>query len=307
VGGKQDTSRTSRQGKSLAKPPPPARESTGRAGTNQEELQPARESTGQDQEGEALEDEDELMARRGRLRPHSDDEEEQDGPTEVKRVFNRRKRREHDDEREEPLLKRIKHVMERGMRAEATKARKRFKQVVTALSVMSYDARQKDFCKCFSAMTDQQLLAALKTGELEFSSGGAQAPSHQPIQHAPSQPAPQPASQFPVTHERNQEAQQPSRQKKEAGPLQAGRADRHLGWGRQQRAREETDSQAQPGTSSQKQPRGEQPAEGAPQAQQPEAEPIQPAKKSKSVRKFLAKQARRAAEAAKSTFCSGGE
>jgi hypothetical protein len=95
---------------------------------------------GQDQEGEALEDEDELMARRGTLRPHGNDEEDEDGPTEQKRVFNRGERREHDDEWEEPLLKRIKNVMERGMRAEATKARKRFKQVVTALSVMSYEA-----------------------------------------------------------------------------------------------------------------------------------------------------------------------
>jgi hypothetical protein len=154
----------------------------------------------------------------------------------------------------------------------ATKARRRFKQVVTSLSVMSYEARQKDFCKYFSAMTDEQLLAAIAASKLEFSSGGAQTPAHQPIQHAPSQPAPQPASQFPGTHERNQEAQQaqptaqPSRQNMAAGPLRAGRADRHVGWGQQLRAVKETDSQAQPGTSSQKQPRGEQPAEGVPQA-----------------------------------------
>jgi hypothetical protein len=199
--------RTSRHGKSLAKPPPPACESTGRAGTDQEELPPARESTGQDQEGQALEDKDELMARRGRLRPHGNDEEDQDGPTEEKRVFNRGERREHDDEWEEPLLKRIKHLTER-MRAEATKARKRFKQVVAALSVMSYEARQRDFCKSFSAMTDEQLLAAIERGKLEFSSSRAQTPGHQPIQHAPSQPAPQPASQFPAAHKRNQEAQQ---------------------------------------------------------------------------------------------------
>jgi hypothetical protein len=53
--------RTSRQGRSLAKPPPPARKSTGRAGQEQQGLPPARESTGQDQEGQALEDEDKLM------------------------------------------------------------------------------------------------------------------------------------------------------------------------------------------------------------------------------------------------------
>jgi hypothetical protein len=29
------------------------------------------------------------MARRGTLRPHGDDEEDEDGPTEEKRVFNR--------------------------------------------------------------------------------------------------------------------------------------------------------------------------------------------------------------------------
>jgi hypothetical protein len=138
-------------------------------------------------------------------------------------------------------------------------------------------------------MTDEQLLAALEAGRFELSSSGAQTPTHQPSQPAPSQHAPQPASQFPVTNERNQEAQraqptaQPSRQKKEAVPRQAaGQPDRHLGWGRQQRAIKGTDSQAQPGTSSQKQPRGEQPAEEAPQAQQPEATQIQPADEKKT-------------------------
>jgi hypothetical protein len=137
--------RTSRQGRSLAKPPPPARESTGRAGQDQQELPPARESTGQDQEEQAREDKDELMLRRGTLQPHGDDKEVQDGPTEEKRVFNRGERREHDDEWEEPLLKRIKHLKEMTMRAEAARAGKRFKHAVTALSVMSYESGQKPF------------------------------------------------------------------------------------------------------------------------------------------------------------------
>jgi hypothetical protein len=114
------------------------------------------------------------------------------------------------------------------MRAEAARAGKRFKQAVTALSVMSYEARQKDFCKSFSSMTDEQLLAAIEAGKLELSSSGAQTPAHQPIQHAPSQPAPQPASQFPVTNERNQEVQQAqptaqsSRQNKGSRPAPSG-------------------------------------------------------------------------------------
>jgi hypothetical protein len=37
-------------------------------------------------------------------------------------VYNRGKRREHDDEWEEPLLKRIKHLKELTMRAEAARA-----------------------------------------------------------------------------------------------------------------------------------------------------------------------------------------
>jgi hypothetical protein len=93
-----------------------------------------------DLEGQALEDEDKLMLRRGTLRPHGDDEEGQDSPTEEKPVFNRGKRREHDDEWEEPLLKRIKHLKEMTMKAEAARAGKRLKHAVTALSVMSYES-----------------------------------------------------------------------------------------------------------------------------------------------------------------------
>jgi hypothetical protein len=53
--------KTSRLGGRLAKPPPPALERTVRAGQERQGLPPARESTGQDQEQQGLEDEDELM------------------------------------------------------------------------------------------------------------------------------------------------------------------------------------------------------------------------------------------------------
>jgi hypothetical protein len=80
----------------LAKPPPPACESRGRAGQEWQGLSPASESTGQDQEQQGLEDEEELMLRRGMLRPHADDKDRQDGLTEEKRVYNRGERRKHD-------------------------------------------------------------------------------------------------------------------------------------------------------------------------------------------------------------------
>jgi hypothetical protein len=66
-----------------------------------------------------------LMSRRGMLRPHGDDEDGQDGPTEEKRVYNRGERRKYDAEWEEPLLKWIRHLKEMTMRAEAERAGKR--------------------------------------------------------------------------------------------------------------------------------------------------------------------------------------
>jgi hypothetical protein len=56
--------------------------------------------------------------------------------------------------RNEPLLKRIKHLKELTMRAEAARAGKRFKHAVTALSVMSYETGQKFFYGTLAAMTD---------------------------------------------------------------------------------------------------------------------------------------------------------
>jgi hypothetical protein len=119
-------------------------------------------------------------------------------------VCNRGERHGHDDEWEEPLLKRIKHLKEMTMIAEA------------ALSVMSYESGQKHFYKTLAAMTDGQLLAALEAGSMKLSISGAQTPAHQP-----SQPAKQKASQLPACNERNPEVHQaqstvqPSRQKKE--------------------------------------------------------------------------------------------
>jgi hypothetical protein len=161
------------------------------------------------------------MLRRGILRPHGDDMEGQDGPTEEKRVYNRGERREHDDEWEEPLLKRIKHLKEMTMRAEAARAGKRFKHAVTALSVMSYETGQKHFYRTLAAMMDGQLLAALEAGSIELSIRGASPPAHQPTL-----PTPQLTSQHPAAPSGSlqdqpaQPAAQPSRPKKKASPLQ---------------------------------------------------------------------------------------
>jgi hypothetical protein len=235
------TARTSRQLGLRAKPPPPARESTGRAGQERQGLPPARESTEQDQEQQGLEEEDKLMLRQGLLRPHADDEDGQDGPTEEKRVYNRGERREHDAEWEEPLIKRIRHLKEMTMRAEAARAGKRFKHAVTALSVMSYETGQKDLYRTLAAMTDGQLLDALAAGSVELSISGATPPARQ---HTP--PTPQLANTHPATPRRDlpsqptQQVAPPSQPKREASPLhqqqQASPLDRQQGWGRQERA-----------------------------------------------------------------------
>jgi hypothetical protein len=177
--------RATRQLGHLARPPPPARESTGRAGQEHQGRPPARESTGQDQEQQGLEDDDQLMLRRGLLRPHAEDKDGQDGPTEDKRVYNRGELCEHDAEWEEPLLKRIKHLKEMTMRAEAARAGKRFKHAVMALSVMSYETGQKNLYRTLAAMTDGQLLLALAAGSVELSINGATPPARQPALPAP--------------------------------------------------------------------------------------------------------------------------
>jgi type IV secretory pathway VirB10-like protein len=184
-------------------------------------------------------------------------------------VYNRGK---HDHEWEEPLLKRIKHLKELTMRAEAKRGGKRFKHAVTALSVMSYKTGQKFFYRTLAAMTGGQLLAALEAGSVELSISGATPPAHQPTP-----PTPQPTSQHlaplsgSMQNQPVQPAAQPRQPRKEASPL-----DRHQGWGRQQRASQEQkseDSLAQSGTSSQNRPKEDQPAGEAPQAQPPAATP----------------------------------
>jgi hypothetical protein len=161
------------------------------------------------------------MLRRGMLRPHGNDEDGQDGPTEEKRLYNRGERREHDAEWEEPLLKRIRHLKEMTMRVEAASAGKRFKHAVTALSVMSYETGQKNLYMTLAAMTDGQLLAALEAGSVELSINGATPPARQPRP-----PEPQPANNQPATPRRGRpslpkQPDTPPRQpEKEASPLQ---------------------------------------------------------------------------------------
>jgi hypothetical protein len=241
-----------------------------------------------------LDDEDESMVRRGTVRSHDDDDEVEDGPTEEKRVFNRGERREHEDEWEEPTLKRIRKVLESRMRAEATKAKKRFSKSVQALSVMksggSYEARQKDLCQKFAAMTDIQILAALESGELEFSSGIAQAPVHQQGAGRPAQqPEEKTASQVPGS-------QLPGSRQRRVGPPSA---DRHWGWGRQQGPSEEPDGTAGPSSSCQ--PSEDRPAREPPEAERPKAEPAKQGKFCRKLQKRWAQMGKTAGRAAQVT------
>jgi hypothetical protein len=113
------------------------------------------------------------MLRRGQLQAHAEDEDGQDGPSAEKQVFNRRERREHDAEWEEPLLKQIRHLKEMTMRAKAARAGKRFKHAVTALSVISYEAGQRNLYRSLASMMDVELLAALAAGSFELSLEGS--------------------------------------------------------------------------------------------------------------------------------------
>jgi hypothetical protein len=288
--------RATRQLGHLARPPPPARESTERAGQEHQGLPPARESTGQDQEQQGLEDDDELMLRRGLLQPHAKYDDGQDGPTDEKRVYNRGELREHDAKWEEPLLKQIKHLKEMTMRAEAARAGKRFKHAVTALSVMSYETGQKNLYRTLAAMTDGQLLSALAEGSIELSINGATPPARQPTSPRP-QPANMPTPRRDLPSQPTQRVAPPSQPKREASPLQqqqqASPLDRQQGWGRQERAsqgQQSEDSRAQLGSSGQNQPRGDQPPADAPQAQLPTDQPEQTANQKKthqSIKKAL--------------------
>jgi hypothetical protein len=152
-----------------------------------------------------------------------------------------------------------------------------------ALSVLSYETRQKNIYRTLAAMTDGQLLATLEAGSIELSMNGATPPTRQQTL-----PAPQPASTHLATTGSNlpslptQPNIPPSQLRREASPLQqqqqASPLDRQAGWGRQQRVsqgQQSEDSLAQPGSSSQNQPREDQPAAEAPQAQPPTAMPEQ--------------------------------
>jgi ribosomal protein L21E len=281
------SARSSRHGRSLAKPQPPAQRSTGRQGTNQGNLQTARGSTEQDLHGEVLDDEDELMTRRvlgdedelmirrGTVRSHGDDDEVEEGPTEEKRVFNRGERREHEDEWEEPTLKRQKKVLESRMRAEATKAKKIFRQAVQAVSVRkpTKSAEAK-----FAAMTDTQLITALLEGDLEVSGGMTQAPVHQ---QGAGRPAQHPEE---MTGRRMPAGQLPASKQRRVGPPSA---DRHWRWGRQQGPSEEPDGTAGPGSSIQ--PREDRPAREPPEAGEPNAKPAKQGKFGRQLQKWWAK------------------
>jgi hypothetical protein len=139
-------------------------------------------------------------------------------------------------------------------------------------------------------VTDRQLLAALAEGSVELSINGATPPARQPTP-----PAPQPANTHTATPRRDLPSQPtqpiapPSQPEREANPLQqqqqANPLDGHQGWGRQERAsqgQQSEDSLAQPGSSSQNQPREDQPTAYAPQAQLPTATPEQIANQKKT-------------------------
>jgi hypothetical protein len=203
------------------------------------------------------------MLRRGQLRAHAEDEDGQDGPSAEKQVFNRGERREHDAKWEEPLLKRIKHLKEMTMRAEA--ARARFKHAVTALSVISYEAGQRNLYRSLASMTDVELLAALAEGNFELSlEGSTLRPATPPAARQPG-----PAIHHPAEHARNRAS--PLDQQRQASPLDQQRETA----GQEEASHEQQhgDGQAQPGYSGQKQPRGDQPPAGTPQAQLPTAQP----------------------------------
>jgi hypothetical protein len=177
------------------------------------------------------------MLRRGQLRAHVEDEDRQDGPSAEKRVFNRGERREHDAEWEEPLLKRIKHLKEMTMRAEAARAGKRFKHAVTALSVISYEAGQRNLYRSLAAMTDLELLAALAAGNFELSLEGSTLRQATP----PAAQQTEPASHRPAELRGNQASRLD--QQRQASPLdqqrQASPLDQPRGTAGQEEARQE--------------------------------------------------------------------
>jgi hypothetical protein len=116
----------------------------------------------------------------------------------------------------------IRRLKEMTMRAEAARAGKRFKHVVTSLSVMSYETGQKNLYRTLAAMTDRELLAALAADRVELSLNGATLPAPQTTP-----PAPQPANTHPATSRENrpsyptQRVSPPSQPEREAPASEA--------------------------------------------------------------------------------------
>jgi hypothetical protein len=140
-------------------------------------------------------------------------------------LFNRGVRREQDAYWEEPLLKRIKHLKEMTIRAEAARAGKRFKHAVTALSMIGYEAGQRNLYRRLASMTDGELLAALAAGNFELCLEGSTFPPvipptatlDQGPQRPPAPQQPGPASRHPAKTGRNQAS--PLDQQRQASPL----------------------------------------------------------------------------------------
>jgi hypothetical protein len=116
------------------------------------------------------------MQRRGQLRAHADDKDGEEGPTSEKQVFNRGECRQQDADWEEPLLKRIRHLREMTMKAEAARAGKRLKHAVAALSVVGTFAGRRDLYRRLASMTDVELLAALAADNFKLILEGSSFP-----------------------------------------------------------------------------------------------------------------------------------
>jgi hypothetical protein len=185
------------------------------------------------------------MQRRGQLRAHAEDEDGQDGPSAKKQLFNRGERCEHDADWKEPVLKRIKHL--KKMRADAARAGKRFKHAVTALSVIGYEAGQRNLYRRLASMTDVELLAALAAGNFELSLEGSTFPPVTPStatldqgpQRLPTPKQPGPASHHPAKTGRNQAS--PLDQQRQASPLDQQRET--AGQGEASQGQQDRDSQ----------------------------------------------------------------
>jgi hypothetical protein len=156
------------------------------------------------------------------------------------------------------------------MRAKAARAGKRFKHAVTALFVIGYKAGQRNLYRRLASMTDVELLAALAAGNFELSlEGSTLPPVRQPTAALHQGPQRPPAAQQPGPASHHQAS--PLDQQRQASPL-----DQQPGTpGREEasQGQQDGDSQAQPGYSGQKQPKGDQPTAGTPQEQLPTAQP----------------------------------